>query len=272
MIWNQEQPATDTNNATLPGYRTAGNGPHTVLCLHDWLGSSANWSGLAATLDPAQFRLLAVDARGYGLSRDLGGDYTLDELTGDLLRLIAHLGVPHVHLVAHSMNGLAAVRILIEAPARIASLVLVTPVPPHGFQADPGTLDFMRNAIHDAQGTAGIFNVLTGERYHPSFLSRLARRNIESSTAEAMRGYFTMVTASRLTEQLAKCKPTTPTCLLAGNHDAPQFRAEASREAIGGILPAATIESLADTGHYPMFEAPPLFEAKVAGFIEQQAR
>jgi len=270
MKWKHEQTAIDSNTSPILGHRTAGEGPRLVLCLHDWLGSSANWAGLAAAFDPADFRVIASDARGYGLSKDLDGNYDLDELVGDLLRLIRHLGESKVHLVAHSMHGLAAIRLLLDVPEALSSLALVTPVPPDGFQADADTLDFMRGAIHDTGGTAGMFDAMTGNRYREDFLRELARRNIESSRPEAMRKYFTMVVETRLGHRLAAKKPSVPTLILAGAHDAVPFRAEAYSEAFAH-MPTKGIETLSDAGHYPMFEVPPLFEAKVAGFVEKHA-
>lgn len=267
MNWKHEQTAIDSNTGPILGHRTAGEGPRLVLCLHDWLGSSANWAGLAAAFDPARFQVLASDARGYGLSQNINGDYDLDELVGDLLRLIEHFSVSKVHLVAHSMHGLAATRLLLDAPEVLSSLVLVTPVPPDGFQADADTLDFMRGAIHDVKGTTSMFGVMTGNRYRHDFLRELARRNIESSRPEAMRKYFTMVVETRLGHRLAAKVSSVPTLILAGAHDAVPFRAEAYSEAFAD-LPSKGIETLSDAGHYPMFEVPPLFEAKVAGFVE----
>jgi pimeloyl-ACP methyl ester carboxylesterase len=79
---------------------------------------------------PAEFRCVLFDQRGHGRSgRPADHDYSLDALAGDLAAVLDWTGEERVLLVAHSMGGMAALKLAELEPERmggqVAGLALV---------------------------------------------------------------------------------------------------------------------------------------------------
>ncbi|XP_073017685.1 uncharacterized protein [Primulina eburnea] len=94
--------------------------PHqyTAMILHGLLGSARNWRSfsrsLAASLSPAQWRMVLVDLRNHGKSAELDGflpPHNLENAAKDLANLVRSQGWdwPDV-VVGHSMGGKVALQ------------------------------------------------------------------------------------------------------------------------------------------------------------------
>jgi pimeloyl-ACP methyl ester carboxylesterase len=87
---------------------------------------------LMTSLD-GSYPTLAWDAPGYGDSRPLRVKWPdASDYATALNRLLTHLGIERCILVGHSLGNLIAGRYALEAPARIAALVLICPVIGYG--------------------------------------------------------------------------------------------------------------------------------------------
>ncbi|MBF9034151.1 alpha/beta fold hydrolase [Rhodobacterales bacterium HKCCE2091] len=105
--------------------RTWGDaGPEAVL-LHGALADGGMWNGLARVLGRSM-RLTAPDLVGHGSAPDR--DPARDFLDQTAAAVLATLPDRPVHLVGHSLGGAVALRVAVEAPGRVASLVLFEPV------------------------------------------------------------------------------------------------------------------------------------------------
>jgi pimeloyl-ACP methyl ester carboxylesterase len=62
-------------------------------------------------LTPDQFTYVFADLRGYGASRRIAGDYSLEEAAGDVIALADRFGWKAFSLVGYSMTGLVVQRI-----------------------------------------------------------------------------------------------------------------------------------------------------------------
>jgi len=104
-------------------YIDEGTGPAVVL-LHAFAGTSALWtSNGLMPLDG--FRTLAFDARGHGESdkpTDPGAYGT--ELVDDVIRLMDARGIEEAHIVGYSMGAETALKLAVDHPERILSLVV----------------------------------------------------------------------------------------------------------------------------------------------------
>jgi pimeloyl-ACP methyl ester carboxylesterase len=84
------------------------DGRETLVLLH---GNSANawwWRPLAASLDPVEYRLLALDQRGHGDSEWVRPPaYSPDDYARDIARFCQGLGLVRPIVVGHSMGGIA---------------------------------------------------------------------------------------------------------------------------------------------------------------------
>ena len=110
------------------GYAQHGDGPEHVLVMHDWNGDHTTYSPAIPYLDGETSTHVFVDLRGYGNSRDLPGDFTVQEISANYLALADRLGWRRCHPVGHSMTGMAAQRVAVEAGTRVKSAVAVRPM------------------------------------------------------------------------------------------------------------------------------------------------
>lgn len=77
----------------------------------------------------AGFRVLRYDTRGHGASSRPPGPYTLDQLAGDIVALLAGLAIDKVHFAGVSMGGMIAQTVAIQYPEKLLSLALINTTP-----------------------------------------------------------------------------------------------------------------------------------------------
>lgn len=87
----------------------------------------AEYRFLAPLLARAGRRVATVDLRGHGESSTGWGEYTPEAVGRDLLALGAHLGAGRVILGGCSMAAASAVWAAVEAPARVAGVLMFGP-------------------------------------------------------------------------------------------------------------------------------------------------
>jgi pimeloyl-ACP methyl ester carboxylesterase len=101
----------------------------TVVLVQGVGGSHLDWDLLAPKLT-AQFRVLAVDLPGFGMSGPTRRPATVPRNVEVLASFIRQVGRPPVVLVGNSMGGLIAVLLTARMPQLVRSLVLLDPALP----------------------------------------------------------------------------------------------------------------------------------------------
>lgn len=100
----------------------AGDGP-LVLCVHGFPDNAHTFQQQFAALVAAGYRVVAPTIRGYEPgSQPKDGDYRIEELAGDVIAWIDHLGADKAHLVGHDWGAVMAYVACARAPARFHSL------------------------------------------------------------------------------------------------------------------------------------------------------
>ncbi|MGW4465274.1 alpha/beta hydrolase [Micromonospora sp. NPDC004704] len=151
----------DGGELTVGEWGRGGDGP-LLLAVHGITSSHLAWSVVGERLG-ADHRLVAVDLRGRGGSRDLPGPYGMARHAADLVRVIEAYGGGPVVLLGHSMGGFVAVELARTHPELVRRLVLVdggAPLP-----APPGL-----DAGADEQAVTALISATVG----PAF-TRLTR-------------------------------------------------------------------------------------------------
>lgn len=104
-------------------YIEMGRGPLVIL-LHGWPETSYSWRSTMQVLS-GQYRVVAPDLRGLGLSERTPSGYDKKTLAIDIKDLIVVLGETHADVVGHDMGGKAAYVMAHLYPSYVSKLVLV---------------------------------------------------------------------------------------------------------------------------------------------------
>jgi len=77
------------------------------------------------TLASAGYSILTWDMRGHGLSKPIGANFTLKQVTDDLLFLLDSLEIRQVILIGHSFGGFVTQEFTRQHPERVKALCLI---------------------------------------------------------------------------------------------------------------------------------------------------
>lgn len=250
----------------LNGYLQLGSGPRKVLAMNGWFGNAADWGSMVDALDPEAFTYVFFDYRGYGRSMHLDGEFTFEEAARDVVRLADHLGWERFSLVGHSMGGAAIQRVLLAAPERVERMVAITAVPACSSRMDAQRLAMFESAVSDVQKREFIINFSTGNRLPKTWVARLARQSCSNSAAKAFSGYLKEWATKDFSELVQG--NSTPLKVIAGAAD-PTLTPELMECTWLSWYRNASLETLQNSGHYPMHEVPLALAATVQEFLQQ---
>lgn len=104
-------------------FDTKTEGP-VILCLHGRWGRAETWVDFIEHYG-AQYRIIAPDQRGHGLSSKPVSTYSAEEMAGDIAELLDYLKIDSVILVGHSMGGRVAGHMAALYPQYIKALAIL---------------------------------------------------------------------------------------------------------------------------------------------------
>lgn len=105
-------------------YEDYGSGSSAILLIHGWGFSCRAWDNTLPALLGAGHRVVMIDHRGCGLSDKDFADLGIPAIAGDVVALVAELGVESVVLNGWSLGGAVAVEAADRLGKRCAGLVL----------------------------------------------------------------------------------------------------------------------------------------------------
>jgi pimeloyl-ACP methyl ester carboxylesterase len=105
-------------------YRDTKTCDQPILCLHGRWGRGETWVDFIQHYG-RQFRIIAPDQRGHGLSSKPISKYTTKEMAEDMVSLLNHLKIESVVLIGHSMGGAIAGYIASKFPKLVKALAIL---------------------------------------------------------------------------------------------------------------------------------------------------
>ncbi|MNB79825.1 Soluble epoxide hydrolase [compost metagenome] len=99
-----------------------------IVCLHGRWGRAETWIDFMEHYGN-QFRIIAPDQRGHGLSGKPVSKYTAEEMAADVAALLDYLNITKVILVGHSMGGQVAGYTAAKYPSYIQALAILDKSP-----------------------------------------------------------------------------------------------------------------------------------------------
>lgn len=250
------------------GHRLIGNGPRRVIVLHGWFGDHTVWAPTFPLLDHAAFTYAFIDHRGYGASRHLPGPHGMQQMAADALSLADLLGWSRFAVVGHSMGGMAAQRLAIDAADRVQGLVGVTPVPAGGVRLPPEVQSVFEAAASDDAAAAMVIETSLGRRYTPALTQQLLALKRASVAPDVFSAYLRAFTGPGFADEAAALR--CPVLALYGEYDE-GVSGEMVRATFGSLYPQVRIEPLAASGHYPMVETPAQLATAMERFLRELA-
>lgn len=268
-------------------YRAAGDhhGPETLLLIHGMAGSSATWRNVIPKL-AENYRVVAPDLLGHGLSAKPRGDYSLGAFAVWLRDLLDELGIPRATVIGQSLGGCIAMQFAYQHRDRCDRVVLIGSggLGPElnwvlRLLAAPGA-EFVLpalapkpvldagNAVRAWLMSAGLRSPRGAEIWSAySSLSDADSRHAFLRTLRSVVDYRGQAVSAlnrlHMTAQL-------PVMLVWGDEDRiiPVAHGHAAHQA----LPGSRLEILPGIGHFPHVEAPDQVTALLADFIATTQR
>lgn len=102
-------------------YYQVGSGPSLII-LHGLFGSASNFRSLAKTFGE-HYTVSCLDLRNHGASPH-DDDISFDAMASDVLEFMDDQGIKATALMGHSLGGKVAMQIALNAPDRIAQLIV----------------------------------------------------------------------------------------------------------------------------------------------------
>jgi len=235
-------------------------------------GPTDSWLSYQPVLDhlPPAIRAVAVSQRGHGDSDKPAAGYRVEDFAADVVPFLDALGVEHAVLAGHSGSCLTVRRVAIDAPERVAGMVL---------EAAPMTLrderlaGFVTSVVARLEdpvdpGFARSFVVDTAsEALGQELLDRLVAELLKVP-APVWKEMFAALIEDDDTDELGLI--AAPARLLWGDGDGLVTRE--MQDELLQALPAAELVVYAGIGHTPRWEVPARFAADVAAFVNRVSR
>jgi pimeloyl-ACP methyl ester carboxylesterase len=232
-------------------------------------GASSNHQALTFPLEPflrERYRIIAIDRPGHGHSDRPGGsaDASITQQARLISEAMAAAGAPRAIIVAHSLAGAVATTLAMDAPERVAGLVLLGPVShpwPGGIAwyypiASSPVIGWLFSNVMTVPGAALSMEAGLRSVFHPQVppegytqataLRLMLRPANFRANAEDVAGLHAHVSM----RQARYPEIAAPTVIIAGDKDT-TVRTSIHTEALARQLPDVRLVIMPGVGHVP---------------------
>ena len=138
-LWDEVEHGYADNNGVKIHYATIGEGP-LVIMIHGFPDFWYSWRHQMEGLKD-DFRVVAIDQRGYNLSDKPEGDenYNMRYLVGDVAAVIQHLDEEKATIVGHDWGGMVSWQCAFNLPQMAENLVILNLPHPNGLGRELAT-------------------------------------------------------------------------------------------------------------------------------------
>jgi pimeloyl-ACP methyl ester carboxylesterase len=247
-------PFLDTPGATIH-YSRDGDGPPVLLIQ----GVGVIGNGWRPQIDALadRFTLVAFDNRGFGKSAMRDGRLTIESMAADALALMDRLGFDRFHVVGHSMGGVIAQALALDAPTRVLSLAFLCTFV-RGKDGAAMSMPMLITSLRMRIGTRAMRRNAFLELIMPArYLRQIDRAALAAEIAPlfgydlANQPFFVMRQLKAMSRYDAGGRlaglSTIPTIVVSATED--RVAPVASGRALAAAIPGAKYIELADAGH-----------------------
>jgi len=251
----------------------AGHGDPPLVFVHGFGCDRTDWDAQVAYFAP-RHRTIAVDLRGHGLSPGAAADCSIERYGADLAAVMHALDLPPAILLGHSMGCRVVIETALQAPDRSAAVILLD-----GSQFAPEMAAVMRQnfALPDGYAT------MTGSIFQQMFTAKSDRavaaaviaraRRLPRPIGERMLADMLRYDVHRLASSLGSLR--VPAMLVQCTYSNEKRERRTMRQGqdtpyldmVRAQVPAARVEIIADTGHFPQLDASAETNALIESFV-----
>lgn len=239
--------------------KAAGDRPDLLLS-HGVIENAAAFDDVVALLSD-RFRVIAYDARGRGESSGDDAAFGFAELAEDVEALARHLGLSGFVHVGHSMGARVVLEHAARYPQRLAGIVVASGRAEAPSAAGRARLEALIEAVRVRGSGAGV-----GMWTSPSdsYYERASAISAANSLAGTTLALSALVEMDSFVPRLGAIR--LPALVIAGDRDVDYLH---SAELMAQHIPAASLQVLADVGHFPNLQCPDVFASLISGFAEK---
>ncbi|AZY51341.1 3-oxoadipate enol-lactonase [Bordetella avium] len=237
-----------------------------ALVLSNSLGTNADmWARQVPAL-AHHFRVVRYDTRGHGRSSVPDGEYCFEQLAGDVVELLDHLGVARAHFCGLSMGGPTGLTLALNHPERIDRLVLCNTAARIGSaQGWSDRIAAVEKQTLAAMAPAVVERWLTeGYRQREPGLAQLLVDMLRRTPDAGYQANCAALRDADLRPRLAEIH--TRTLVIASTHDLAATPADG--QYLAAHIPGARYVEL-DTSHISNWEDPDSFTRHVLAFLTE---
>lgn len=229
-------------------YLDLGSG-YPLILIHGMGSAHTVWDGLLSILSE-NYRVIALDLRGHGMSSKTPGPYSIELFSHDLYQFLESLNIDQAHFIGHSMGGSIILEMALTHPEKIHSLTLISSFASVDLHLEKTLKDLKNILCHEGYNT--FFDTCLQLTYTPDFIQenrelfcRIREDMVRSSSIPALQDTLDACLKVDLIDSLESVK--VPVLVIAGREDnfTPPYHGQNIKNAILG----AKLEIMDNMGH-----------------------
>lgn len=267
--------STSRVNGVRIYWEIAGEVGDPLVLVHGSWGDHQNWASVAPALSRS-FRVLTYDRRGHSLSERPAGQGSVRDDVADLAALLEELQHAPAHVVGNSFGASIVLRLAAARPELFRSLIVHEPPlfgllkdEPEAKQALTGAQERISAAASLLAGgdwTGGTRQFVETIAFGPGAWPELPEEVREKFVFNAPTWLDELHDPEALEMDLTGLREfAAPALLTTGDQSAPFFPLVVAR--VVGVMPQATLRTLAGAGHVPHLSHPKEYVRVVTEFV-----
>jgi len=241
-------------------YEETGAGDPVVL-LHGQGGRGDAWDLQVAALAP-DHRVVCPDLRGHGGSTVTARPYTMSQLATDVAALIRGLDLGPCAIVGHSLGGMVALQLALDAPELVRKLVVVNST---AFGDGSRVRSFAVRMFIRLRSMAGFARANTGLHLPEPDQEPLRRRLLETMGTSPAAGYIASQDAVDRFDVRARLAEIA--CPVLVIHSAQDLIPIADKQTIAATVQRGRLLTIERSRHVVLWDQPAALNAALRAFL-----